>query len=89
LNKGFKINNCSDKHCLACSATPPTLSSSVIKNLGITFAKMAPEEVTDEVLNRKGNGAYQQSSQSSSRSSKAKSKKASKDDDTPRKESKK
>jgi len=34
--KGFKKNLCNDKGCLACSVTP-SLSPSVIKNLGASF----------------------------------------------------
>jgi hypothetical protein len=30
---------------------PPTLSSSVIRNLGATFCKIAPSKLTDEELN--------------------------------------
>jgi hypothetical protein len=89
MKQDYKGNSCSEKHCLACSATPPTLSSNAIKNLRITFAKMAPEEVSDAVLHRKGKSKVPKASQAPSKNSKAKSKKSSADEDTPRKKSKK
>lgn len=38
--KGFKNTTCSDKYCIACDSKPPTMSPSIIKNLGATFCKV-------------------------------------------------
>jgi len=34
-NKGSKPSGCPDKRCLACSPSPPTISTKVIRNLGM------------------------------------------------------
>ncbi|RLN34263.1 hypothetical protein C2845_PM03G24290 [Panicum miliaceum] len=97
LNKGFKGKMCTDRNCLACSASPPTLSPTLIKNLGVTFAKMAPEEVSDAVLQAKQKTkqpSQKKQTVSTSTSSRLSSKKSNKadgrnnDDVTPRKNSK-
>ncbi|CAN6342228.1 unnamed protein product [Urochloa humidicola] len=51
--KGFKNHTCMSKDCLGCSREPPTLSPSVIKNLGVTFCKLDVDELTSEALSRK------------------------------------
>ncbi|KAK3144260.1 hypothetical protein QOZ80_4AG0310700 [Eleusine coracana subsp. coracana] len=55
-NNGFKRRSCNHRNCLACSSAPPVLSSKVIKNLGIGFAKMKTSDITDEMLNKKKKG---------------------------------
>ncbi|CAN6244088.1 unnamed protein product [Urochloa humidicola] len=50
---GFKWHTCMNKNCLGCSKEPPTLSSSIIKNLGTTFCKMDEAKLTKEVLGKK------------------------------------
>lgn len=52
-NRGYKRNVCSHKDCLACSGAPPTLSTSVIQNLGEKFCNMKPEALTEAALQKK------------------------------------
>jgi hypothetical protein len=51
MHKGFKVSSCKDKSCLGCSATPPMVSPSIIKDLGACNIKS--EELTDEKLHEK------------------------------------
>ena len=37
INKGYKDPTYSEKDCIACSIKPPSISATVIKNLGATF----------------------------------------------------
>ncbi|RLN32882.1 hypothetical protein C2845_PM03G23690 [Panicum miliaceum] len=76
LNKGFKGKACTDKQCLACSITPPTLTPSVIKNLGATFAKMTPEELSVDELNATDRTKKTVKRQAASKSSSSKNKEA-------------
>ena len=51
LNKGFK--SCSEKEkkcCLDCESEPPTLSSAVVRNLGITFCNLKPDQLDKDLL---------------------------------------
>jgi hypothetical protein len=41
-NNGFKSSSHSDKRCICCSPSPPTMSTKLIKNLGIQFCKKDP-----------------------------------------------
>jgi len=50
---GFKSPSCRDKSCLGCSTNPPSLSSSVVRELGITFCQLEPTALTDDQLNAK------------------------------------
>jgi len=52
IHKGFKSVACKDKNCVGCSATPPSISTSVIRNLGASFCNINPDELTEESLNR-------------------------------------
>ncbi|TVU45372.1 hypothetical protein EJB05_04859, partial [Eragrostis curvula] len=52
-SKGFKQSSCQQKNCLGCSAEAPTLSPSVIKNLGTEFCNLSPEKVNDEALKKR------------------------------------
>lgn len=52
-NNGYKRNNYPHKDCCACSGAPPTLSSSVIKNLRTKFCSMKPEALSKEALQKK------------------------------------
>ncbi|RLM99871.1 hypothetical protein C2845_PM06G27630 [Panicum miliaceum] len=56
-NRSFKKNSCSEKNCLACAVDPPTLSDSVIRNLGISFCELEPQQVADTVLKTKTKAA--------------------------------
>lgn len=49
-SKGFKKKGCPEKNCLSCAAEPPTISRSVIKNLGSTFCNMKPNDISDDML---------------------------------------
>ncbi|RCV25445.1 hypothetical protein SETIT_5G167200v2 [Setaria italica] len=51
--KGFKSSSCNDKQCLGCSIDPPTISTSVIKNLGASFCKIDPAKLTDVPLKKR------------------------------------
>lgn len=52
-NNGYKRNRYPHKDCFACSGAPPTLSSSVIKNLGTKFCSTKPEALSKEALQKK------------------------------------
>ncbi|TVU16089.1 hypothetical protein EJB05_39637, partial [Eragrostis curvula] len=52
-NKGYKRSICPHRDCHACSGAPPTLTDSVIKNLGTTFCDMKPEAVSTAALQKK------------------------------------
>ncbi|CAN6305666.1 unnamed protein product [Urochloa humidicola] len=52
-NKGFRHKTCQDKKCIACEAGPPTLSPSVIKNLGAEFCKVDASKLTTTALLKK------------------------------------
>ncbi|TVU10296.1 hypothetical protein EJB05_43819, partial [Eragrostis curvula] len=51
--KGFKNAQCEGKGCFACSSAPPTLSPSMIKNLGHTFCKIPLDEISEPKLTTK------------------------------------
>lgn len=51
-NNGFKSSEHSHKKCSSCN--PPTLSTNVIRSLGVQFCSMDPEELTDDKLLKKG-----------------------------------
>ncbi|CAL5091143.1 unnamed protein product [Urochloa decumbens] len=51
--KGFRTSPCPDKNCLGCSVQPPTISPSVIKNLGSSFCGIEPEKLTEQVPSKK------------------------------------
>lgn len=53
LTKGFKRSTCSHRDCIACDGVPPTLSTNIIKDLGVTFCKMGPEALSDAALLQK------------------------------------
>jgi hypothetical protein len=53
LNKGFKPSSCKNKSCLGCSSDPPSLSSSVVRELGSTFCNLDKDDLSDEALNSK------------------------------------
>jgi hypothetical protein len=48
-NKGFK-SSCKDRNCLGCSSTPPTISTKVIRNLGVSFCGINPEDLSEQKL---------------------------------------
>lgn len=52
-HKGYKGESCPNKDCFVCISTSPTLSTKVIRNLGETFGKIAPEELSEDVLTKK------------------------------------
>ncbi|TVT98251.1 hypothetical protein EJB05_56471, partial [Eragrostis curvula] len=52
-NKGYRRNICPHKDCHACSGAPPTLTESVIKNLGTAFCNMKPEALSTAALQKK------------------------------------
>jgi hypothetical protein len=52
LHKGYKNSPCSNKNYLGCSLDPPSLSPSVIKNLGATFCNIDPDKLAVEKLSK-------------------------------------
>lgn len=44
--RGYKDMACKDKLCLACDASPPTISPSIIKNLGASFCNVDAEKLS-------------------------------------------
>lgn len=52
-NKGFKTNSCGKVNYLGCATKPPTISTSMIRNLGAELCQIDPDELTDEILLRK------------------------------------
>jgi len=50
-NRGFKNALCKGRNCVGCSTDPPTLSVSVVCDLGSSFCKPNPASLTKEVLN--------------------------------------
>jgi hypothetical protein len=52
-NQGFKSPSCRDRNCLGCSTNPPSLSSSVVRELGSTFCQLDLAALTDDQLNPK------------------------------------
>lgn len=56
VNNGSKPSGCPDRKCLACSPSTPTLSTKVIKNLGVQLCNMNPESLKDEVLKKRKKG---------------------------------
>lgn len=53
-NRGFRKNSCTEKNCPACAVEPPTLSASVIRNLGTSFCELEATQVEEYVLKNKG-----------------------------------
>lgn len=53
LNKGFKASSCRMKGCLGCLMDPPTLSPTVIRNLGSSFCSIDPALLTEDALGKK------------------------------------
>jgi hypothetical protein len=50
---GFKDKHCSRKDCLGCTVVPPTISPSVINNLGTTFCNLDEDSLTVPTLSKK------------------------------------
>ena len=50
---GFKSPSCSDKRCLSCSPTPPTLSVKLMQTLGSKLGGLSEEELQEDNLNKK------------------------------------
>ncbi|RLN04297.1 hypothetical protein C2845_PM13G19540 [Panicum miliaceum] len=53
LKKGFKASPCTGKNCLACDKAPPTISPSIIKNLGVDFCKIDEAKLTQDNLQKR------------------------------------
>ncbi|TVU49530.1 hypothetical protein EJB05_00843, partial [Eragrostis curvula] len=52
-NKCYKRSICPHKDCFSCSGAPPTLTESVIRNLGTGFGGMKPEALSTAALLKK------------------------------------
>ncbi|TVU11173.1 hypothetical protein EJB05_44742, partial [Eragrostis curvula] len=51
-SKGFKTNSCTDRRCVTCTAEPPNLTPSIIRNLGETFCKIKPVALSETALTK-------------------------------------
>jgi hypothetical protein len=51
--KGYRGSACVSKNCLGCDVVPPTISPSIIKNLGASFCKVDADKLTVEALAKK------------------------------------
>jgi hypothetical protein len=51
--KGYKSLACASKNCLGCDVIPPTISPSIIKNLGASFCKVDADKLIVEALGKK------------------------------------
>jgi hypothetical protein len=51
--KWYKSSACASKNCLGCDVVPPTISPSIIKNLGASFCKVDADKLTVEALGKK------------------------------------
>jgi hypothetical protein len=51
--KGYKSSTCANKNCLGCDVVAPTISPSIIKNLGASFCKVDADKLTTEALGKK------------------------------------
>lgn len=51
--RGFKTTTCPHKNCLACDNELPTISPSIIKNLGAAFCKIEESKLSLEALKKK------------------------------------
>ncbi|RLN12273.1 hypothetical protein C2845_PM09G10930 [Panicum miliaceum] len=51
--RGFKDPQCPTKGCLGCTVVPPSLSPTIIKNLGASFCQVDEKERTVTALHRK------------------------------------
>jgi hypothetical protein len=55
-NSGFKHNTCLTKNCLACSASPPSFTSKMIKEVGEQYCKISSHKLSDSALADKRKG---------------------------------
>jgi hypothetical protein len=55
-NFGFKHNTCLTKNCLACSASPPSFTTKMIKEVGEQYCKISSNKLTDTTLVGKRKG---------------------------------
>ncbi|CAN6334315.1 unnamed protein product [Urochloa humidicola] len=56
-NKGFRTPTCKDSTCIGCTAKPPVIPHSVVKNLGEAFCKIDAGKLTSQALNIKKQAA--------------------------------
>lgn len=49
-HKGFKISTCKERNYLGCSASPPTISPTIIRDLGATFFNINLDDLSDANL---------------------------------------
>jgi hypothetical protein len=53
LNEGFKSHsNCQDNNCLTCNATPPHLPNRIVKNLAVSFCKVAEDGIDSKLMKK-------------------------------------
>nr|TKV99389.1 hypothetical protein SEVIR_8G040100v2 [Setaria viridis] len=62
-NEGFKHSSYDNRNCLACVATPPTLPTKTMKNIGSDFCRISSDVLTDDNLNNKGRSKQEIGSQ--------------------------
>jgi hypothetical protein len=53
LNGGFKSHtNCQDNNCLTCNAAPPQLQNRIVKNLAVSFCKVAEDGIDSKLMKK-------------------------------------
>ena len=52
LHKGFKQTTCENIHYFTCSTVPPDMPSKIVKNISISFCKVADKESQEENLKK-------------------------------------
>lgn len=52
-NNGYKAQACTGRNCIYYSSEAPTISKSVIKNLGEAFCKIDPKDLSEENLTQR------------------------------------
>lgn len=52
-SSGFKSPGCPKSNCISCNPKPPTLSAKTIRNLGVQFCDMDPEDLAEDKLLQK------------------------------------
>lgn len=53
ITKGYKNDGCKDRNCIVCAAQPSSISSKIIRNLGVNFCKVPVQYLEDAALSKK------------------------------------
>jgi len=52
-SNGFKVNTCTAKNCLGCSADIPTLTPQTLKKIGTSLCHLQEDKLGEEALMKK------------------------------------